>query len=210
MFIDGSKISCVSVTKSLGIIIDSNLSWKFYINEVASTISRNVGIIYKLKNCFPRHILNSAYTTLVLPHLNYCAIVWTSTYPSIVNSLFVIQKRAARFILNVCYISNTFNPFTELRMLSISDIQKYQLGIFMYKYNNNLLPLNFKNYFILIDDVYNYNTRSKGKLYHNTAKSSIYQNTVRTNGPKFWNNLIAKIRTLSSLNSFKEHLKIIY
>ena len=77
----------------------------------------------------------------------------------------------------------------------------------MYKYTNNMLPVNFKDFFIAVDDVHNYNTRRKGKLYHNMAKTSIYQNTVRVNGPRLWNNLNTNIRSYPSLNSFKRAFK---
>ena len=77
----------------------------------------------------------------------------------------------------------------------------------MYKYNNNLLPSNFTNYFTMIDDVHKYETRSKGNLYHNMAKSSVYHNTVRISGPRFWNSLTVNTRKVRSLNSFKIALK---
>ena len=53
----------------------------------------------KLKYHLPQSILLNIYNTLILPYLQYCAIVWVICSHSKLNSLFIIQKRAVR---NIC------------------------------------------------------------------------------------------------------------
>ena len=36
-----------NVTKFFGVLIDENLSWKQYINNVSTQISKSIGILYK-------------------------------------------------------------------------------------------------------------------------------------------------------------------
>ena len=207
LFINNQVISSVRTTKFLGIVIDENLSWKPHIQKVASTISKSIGIIYKFKGLFSKQILLSLYNTLVLPYLNYCAIVWANAYPSIVNRLFILQKRAVRFINNAFYREHTTPLFNELRILNVFDLYKYQLGTFMYQYNKNQLPSNFSTFFTKINDIHTYNTRNKDNYYHNVSKSSLYQRTVRINGPTFWNSLDVRLRSQQSLKSFKTAFK---
>ena len=46
------SLDCKEYVKYLGVIIDSHLSWKFHVDYVAMKISRNIGIISKLRhNC---------------------------------------------------------------------------------------------------------------------------------------------------------------
>ena len=43
--------------KYLGLLIDKNLSWKHHIDSIATKISKNVGLIAKLRYYVPRKIL---------------------------------------------------------------------------------------------------------------------------------------------------------
>ena len=47
-----TKLQRVDNTKFLGVTIDENLSWKNHIDGITKTISRNIGMINKLKFFF--------------------------------------------------------------------------------------------------------------------------------------------------------------
>ena len=53
-----------------GITIDEKLSWKEHVDNICKVISRNIGIINKVKFYFPTRILLNLYSTSILPHLN--------------------------------------------------------------------------------------------------------------------------------------------
>ena len=44
---------------------------KNHIDAISKTISRNIGVLTKLKHFVPEKILNSLYCTLILPCINY-------------------------------------------------------------------------------------------------------------------------------------------
>ena len=48
--LDGVSLNRVSSTKFLGVIIDENLTWKNHIDAISKTISRNIGMLTKLKH----------------------------------------------------------------------------------------------------------------------------------------------------------------
>ena len=56
--------------------IDEHLSWDNHIREVACKVSRNVGILRKLKFTLPQTCLLLLFNSLVLPYLHYCSIIW--------------------------------------------------------------------------------------------------------------------------------------
>ena len=76
----------VDTIKFLGLTIDENLSWKIHINNISKTISRNIGIIYKLKSYFPHSTLLMLYSTMILPYLNYGILAWGNSNKHIVGS----------------------------------------------------------------------------------------------------------------------------
>ena len=50
-------LDCKNYVKYLGILIDSNLSWKIHIEYIALKISKIVGLIAKLRHFVPLHTL---------------------------------------------------------------------------------------------------------------------------------------------------------
>ena len=76
IILDKTKLKRVDKTKFLGVTIDENLSWKNHIDGITKTISRNIGMINKLKFIIPERILHTLYCTLVLPNINYGILIW--------------------------------------------------------------------------------------------------------------------------------------
>ena len=91
--IDGNIIPLTSNTKSLGINIDNNLTWKAHINYITKKISKGVGVLLHLSKELSYNILILIYNTILLPYLTYCCIIWGFTYQTYINKIFTIQKR---------------------------------------------------------------------------------------------------------------------
>ena len=81
--------------KYLGILIDSKLSWKHHVSKISKTISRSLGIMYKL---LPLKIMKNVYYSLIYSHLVYGIEVWGSACKTELNKLLVLQKRAMRLM----------------------------------------------------------------------------------------------------------------
>ena len=54
IILDGTKLERVTKTKFLGIIIDENLTWKDHITGISKTMSRNIGVLNKVKYFMPQ------------------------------------------------------------------------------------------------------------------------------------------------------------
>ena len=104
--LDGVSLNRVSSTKFLGVIIDENLTWKNHIDVISKTISRNIGMLTKLKHFVPENILYSLYCTLILPYINYGVLIWGNTCKTYLDKIFKLQKWAIRTISNSHYRSH--------------------------------------------------------------------------------------------------------
>jgi hypothetical protein len=78
--INKSPVDRVSEVVFLGIVLDECLSWKPHISLISNKISKSVGIIFKASFCLSKAALRILYFSLVYPYLQYCVIVWGSTY----------------------------------------------------------------------------------------------------------------------------------
>ena len=69
-------LSATDHVKYLGVLLDSNLSWKFHINNVALKVSRTVSVVARLRRFFPHINLLNIYQSLILPYLTYGLAAW--------------------------------------------------------------------------------------------------------------------------------------
>jgi len=88
----GTLIDRVDKTKFLGFIIDEKLNWKEHVSTVSLKVSRNIGVMNRVKFLLPKPILKLQYYTLVYPHLIYCVIVWGRASASALRKLICVQK----------------------------------------------------------------------------------------------------------------------
>ena len=112
----------------LGIIIDERLSWSYHINYVNEQISKNIGMLSRLRHFMSGTVLKLLYNSLILPYLMYCNIVWCSTYPTHLSKLFILQKRSKRINKNSSYNAYANVLFCRLQILNVYNIFKLQLG----------------------------------------------------------------------------------
>ena len=68
--LDNTVLKRVKVAKFLGVLIDECLTWKNHIDCISKTISRNIGVMNKLKHYIPYRVLHTLYCTLISPYLN--------------------------------------------------------------------------------------------------------------------------------------------
>ena len=88
----------VRYVRFLGISVDENLSFTNHIKRVQAKISRNFGIIRKLKHIFPGFILWTLYLSLIQPYLNYYNSIWMSTFQSLLHLVKVIHQKARQLV----------------------------------------------------------------------------------------------------------------
>ena len=56
--------------KYLGVLIDSKLTWKHHVSKISKTVSRSLGIMYKLLPFLPLRIMRNVYCSLIYSHLS--------------------------------------------------------------------------------------------------------------------------------------------
>ena len=85
------------------------------------------------------------YTTLIVPHLQYCLILWGSGIKEN-HPLHLLQKKALRIITNSHYIAHSEPIFKAVRCLKITDMFSVAIWKFYFKLMNNKLPNCFSSY----------------------------------------------------------------
>ena len=99
--LDGKTVERVSHAKFLGIYIDEKLKWTKHVQEISTKISKNIGIMSRIKYKLNTTILLKLYNALILPYLNYCNIIWTSASETVLAKLISLQKRLLELRVNL-------------------------------------------------------------------------------------------------------------
>ena len=94
--INGTPINQVSTSKSLGILIDANLTWGSNIEKLAKKIASGIAAIKRVRQFVPPATLHLIYKALIQPHFDYCNVVWGSCGIKLADKLQKLQNRAAR------------------------------------------------------------------------------------------------------------------
>ena len=167
--IDNLIIELVDEIKFLGVYLDSKLLWKQHISQISLTISRNIGIMSKLRYKLPTSAMLILYNTLILPHLTYCIIVWGCAGKTLLDRLFFLQKRSMRIITYSSYTAHTSPLFSKLGVLKLGDI--YILQVLLFVYNCRHPPCESKLcsfYYRFKFSFYNsnYSTRFSNRMLH--------------------------------------------
>ena len=94
--ISKKAIDEVKYVKYLGILIDSQLSFKFHIEELTKKISRSIGVLYKVRPFVSTKLLTDLYYAIIYPFLLYGILIWGNACQTSLTPLHMLQKRFVR------------------------------------------------------------------------------------------------------------------
>ena len=170
--------------KYLGMFLDNHLTWEYHINQLSKKLSQANGILSILRHNAPRKTVLLVYHAIFYSHLNYGCSLWGLSYDKHVDIIRKLQKKCIRIITFSDFNSHTNTLFTDLKILKVDDIIKFNLLKFIYEFNHELLPTDLSNIFLYNFDIHNYNTRS-------TVNRGLF---------------IPEISTINYVSSIKDHL----
>ena len=133
--------------KFLG-VYNEKLDWSDHVKHIITPISRNIGILYKVRYFVSDKILLMLYNTLILPYISFCNILW-ATCKTLINNILLLQKKAIRVCTRSGFRDHTNPLFVKLKCLKVDDIYFLQAAIFMFRFNTKLLPDSFSSMFQL-------------------------------------------------------------
>ena len=188
--INNTKINRKESVKYLGVTIDENLKWQSHINNISSVISRNLGIMGRAKYFISSQHLMLLYNSLILPYLNYCAVVWGTNYSTRIYKLVKLQKRALRIIDKKPYSYHTRELFIKYRILKFPDLVRKQHILILLGYLNGTLPTP-------IFEMFEYhrltNTRVAQHFKVPFARTNYKAFSLSVAAPRAWNTIVCKI-----------------
>lgn len=198
-------IERVNQIKYLGILIDDKLCFDKQINECIKKVASKTNVLYRISRSLTFDTKKIVYNTIILPHFQYCSTVYFTCNKEQIAQLQKLQNRAMRLILKCDFLTPREFMLRALNWLSIIQMIKFNVLVFIYKMLNDMLPNYLCENLILTNAIHDRNTRQSNnnlirlpdyKLEF-TRKNIFYQ------GSKLYNELPNEIKVKPSLNAFK-------
>ena len=187
---DGTKIERKGCIKYLGVYVDENLKWHSHISNVTKIMSRNLGIMGRAKYLLSERELLLLYNALILPHLNYCAMIWGRNYPTNIKRIITLQKRAVRIIDKKPYLYPTNTLFIKYKILKFTDIVREQCILILLAYLNDALPDPIAEMFKCQDNTI---TRQPKHFFIPLARNNYRTFSLSCSAPKIWYDIVGSI-----------------
>ena len=156
--LNGQKIYETDSVKYLGIKIDKNLSWENQINNVSIKLNKANAMLSKIRHYVDFKTLKLIYHAIFESHLYYSSLVWAQNANSI-KRLYILQKKALRIMYFLKRSSHTGPLFKESGLLKLFDKISLENCTFINNSLNSRLPSVFHNWFTLISESHEHNTR---------------------------------------------------
>ena len=202
-----TEVKNVHSAKYLGMTIDRNIKWDIHTDKLKNKISSKVALLQRLKKIVPIETLKQLYDTIVLPHFDYCDIIYGQCSDENLEKLQKLQNRAARILTGSGPQEHREDMFTKLKWLSLANRQQLHKCVMVYKALNGLAPPYIRDSFVSNSQVHSYRTRNCNKLNIKPYKKEYYAKSFEISGARTYNNLPENVTCATSLNIFKSQLE---
>ena len=137
---------------------------------------------------------------------------WGCASESIIRKVRSAQNRVVRIMRFIPFGSFDIKPiYDEMQILQVDNIYRLEVGKFMCKFHNHILPENFQDFFQYVSNIHNHNTRRAANkcLYPVRANTTFSKSTLKYKGVEVWNDIPIDVKKLPSLKSFSIQLKML-
>ena len=119
----------------------------------------------------------------------------------------LMQKKLIRIITCSPFRAHTGPLFFANKILSVTQINTYMVGTYMYKCLNESVPQFLRNYFTRNNSIHEYSTRGANEIHVPFGRLDIRNFSIRIHGAKVWNSLPSFVKQSRSLELFKNTLR---
>lgn len=203
---DGSLVEKTEEFKYLGLLLDSQLSFKPHINSVTKKLYGYLKSLYRSVDCFSLGVRKRIIMQLIFPILDYADIIYEGMTESNLRPLNVLYNSLCRFVLRCPYRTHHCLMYETLKWPSLKIRRQIHLSTFIFKSIHFNSPLYLKELLIPISS--QYSLRHMDHLFLATPRinKEVGRRAFKFKAPSHWNNLPTSLRSITSFCIFQSSL----
>ena len=209
--IAGAIIPVTSTLKSLGVTLDSQLSFNQHIGSVCKISYFHLRSMRHVRSCLPPEVLRTVACSIVSAKLDYCNSLLYGTTKANIAKLQIVQNSLARVVTGTRKFDHITPVLAKLHWLPVSSRITYKISILTHKTLSTSKPCYLHS--TLHRHLPSIITRSanKNRLLQpdiRNYRSDFSRRGFANSAPTIWNNLPADITDSSiSRDVFVKRLK---
>ena len=118
--------ACVSY-KYFGIYFDKKLNFDIHIRKVVEKLSKQCGIVYKLRETLNISHLLAYIRAYVSPIVQYGVLLYGLGRKTMLQKILVLQKKLVRIALRLPYRSSVFRKIKDCKICTVFELHIYEL-----------------------------------------------------------------------------------
>jgi Reverse transcriptase (RNA-dependent DNA polymerase)/Endonuclease-reverse transcriptase len=195
--------------KNLGITLDKTMSWAEHVQSVCQKVFGALHSLNRFKYIFPQKLKEKLVESLVMPHFDYCDVVYNDVGPELSRKLQKAHNSCVRYTCNLKFMDHVSPSFTHLSWLRLHDRRNvHSLGL-LHRILNSSDPSYLYSRFNYLSSHHQRNTRGHAtdQLVLPIHRTAIFDNSFTVSAARAWNQTPGTVRSLENVKLFKKELK---
>lgn len=201
--IDGQLLERKHKEKYLGLILDSNLTWKPHLENIKLKLSPLTGVLRNITSCLPHKVRYLIYNSLVKPHIDYLIEIWGTAAKTNIDPIQRAQNRLIKILFNYNFRTPTKKIYEETKIMNIKQTYIYYTCILIRKILNKEIHSNLK----FVTKQQTRNLRRASYLVTRPPRTNYGNRNLDFEGVNIYNKLPSVIKEEKSITRFKKLLK---
>ena len=201
-YLNGLEVKVVQEFKYLGVHIGNTCSWQTQIKHVVGKGNKMLRFIKRNFRGCPQAVKETVYASLVRPLLEYACCVWDPSGEGLKHEIEMVQRRAARCVLNDYDINNSVNDMlSQIGWQVLEARRRIARLCFMFKlYHGNI---NIDTSSVMLEPSYVGRNDHRKKIRRLQSRLLPYHNSFFPKTIRDWNRLSTEIIEAESVMDFK-------
>ena len=205
--LNGEQLSRSRTVKCLGVSIDDGLTWREHIESLRRKCFCGLAKLRKLREVLPTETKRKVYNALVLPHLDYCSVVWQECTKELQQKVERIQNYGMRLILSKPPRTPSAELRTALGWTPLTERRRLSRLALVHRCVHKKCPEYMKDMLVSNETVGCRMTRGFEKLHLFRVNTELFRRSFTFRGSQDWNSLPENIRNIHPATVFKKATK---
>ncbi len=194
LILDGCSVNSSSA-RNLGVLFDSNLSFKKHVSSICKTAFFHLKNISKLRPMLSKSNAEMLIHAFMTSRLDYCKALLGGCSARLINKLQLVQNAAARVLTRTRNYDHISPVLSTLHWLPIKHCIHFKILLITYKALNGLAPQYLSELLSHYSPSRLLRSQNSGHLIiPRISKSSAGGRSFSYLAPKLWNNLPNTVR----------------
>lgn len=207
-YIDGFHIKPSSLTRNLGVLFDSTLSFGSHISSLVKNSFFHLRNIARLRSSLTLADAEILIHALITSRLDYCNALFLGLPKKLIARLQYVQNSAARVLTSTRRSAHITPVLHDLHWLPVASRIHFKVLLLTFKALNGLAPPYLSDLLFTYRPARSLRSTELGLLSIPRFRlSTVGGRSFSVNAPKLWNSLPLSLRNISSVATFKTQLK---